>query len=278
MGYFTSGRAAVGKKLEKKELLEEFQKHRRHNNTEPTALVSVSSRIVSTLSRALVKNRGVDEDGNQVKQEPAEAIWIAFIAVPDPGSGIYHHARSLAEQLGDGVNPVRYQSEYVFEWRIPQEYIIHTVSLQTLIDRGFGIENFIDEHGKPFSSDRLKGYIALNYVFPPKYGNGLGLNLELMVKHFGARAPVFNIAWQFINDCEFQLRSLCNRYGNRLELHELLGCRKNGIFTAPIEWWFDDLHWNLEYHQYKEWVFALEDCMQQDYIFFYEVHVRWNVH
>lgn len=88
-------------------------------------------------------------------------------------------------------------------------YIIHTVSLQTLIDRGFGIENFINEHGKPFPSDRLKDYIALNYLFPPAYGNGLGLNLELMVKRFGARAPVFNIAWQFINDCQFHLSSLC---------------------------------------------------------------------
>jgi len=149
-------------------------------------------------------------------------------------------------------------------------YIIHTVSLQTLINRGFSIENFIDEHGKPFSSDRLKDYIALNYLFPPEYGNGLGLNLELMVKRFGARSPVFNIAWQFINDCQFQLRSLCNQFGNQLELHKLLGYRKDGIYTALIEWWFDDFHCNLEDHQHKEWVFPLEDCMEQDYISFYK--------
>ena len=91
-----------------------------------------------------------------------------------------------------------------------------------------------------------------------------------MVKRFGARAPVFNIASQFINDCQFHLHSLCYRFGNKLELHELLGSRKDGICTALTEWLFDDLHCNLEYHEHKEWVFALENCMEQDYISFYE--------
>lgn len=65
VGYFTSGRGAVGKKFKKKDLLAEFQRHRHLNNTELTALVSVSSRIVNTLSRELAKNRWIDRDGNR---------------------------------------------------------------------------------------------------------------------------------------------------------------------------------------------------------------------
>jgi hypothetical protein len=58
-----SGRGAVGEKLGNDKLLAEFQKHRFLKNTEPTALVSVSSRIVDTLSRALVKLCGKNENG-----------------------------------------------------------------------------------------------------------------------------------------------------------------------------------------------------------------------
>lgn len=50
----------------------------------------------------------------------------------------------------------------------------------------------------------------------------------------------------------------------------MVGSRKDGIYTVLTEWLFDDLHCNLEYHEHKEWVFALENCMEQDSISFYE--------
>lgn len=116
VGSFTSGRGAVGEKLDNDEKLAEFQKHRFLNNTEPTALVSVSSRFINTLSRALVKWCGIDKGGYKVDQEPADEIWIAFIDILASDSGIYHHAKVLAEQLEDEEKPMLYASEYVFEW------------------------------------------------------------------------------------------------------------------------------------------------------------------
>jgi hypothetical protein len=255
----------VGQRLDEDELLAEFHKHRFINNKEPTALVSVSSRIVNTLSRALVKWRGIDEDEYQVESEPADETWIAFIAVPAEDSGIYyHHARALARQL-EVEDPMLYQSEYVFEWKIPSKYILHTVSLQTLIDRGLDIERYIDGDGRPPSTDTLRDGLATYYFGYSTNEYETGLSLGFMARCFGARAPVLLIARRFIDEVygRFRFKKAHRKWVDFEQLHE-------GIHTALIDWWLSDSDFVMEYRQHEEWASVLEDCMEQDYIFFDE--------
>lgn len=50
---------------------------------------------------------------------------------------------------------------------------------------------------------------------------------------------------------------------------EQLRARDKGMETALIEWWLSDFDFITKYRQYEAWVSVLEDCMEQDYIFFY---------
>jgi hypothetical protein len=277
IGALTSGKGAVGEKLGGDMLLREFQNHSfhsQHRNLRKkllrTALVSVSDRIIDTLSRALVKWQGLEE----IEPEPADQIWVVFIAVPGPDSGIYHHGKDLAGKIGK-LDLCKYKHEYIFEWEVPQKYIIHTVSLQTLMDRGLGVENYI-EHGRPPSTQTLKERMSIDYLFPSTCGDEIGLNLGFMARCFGARAPVLEIAWQFIDDCTHvidrndDLPRACIWYGSKK------GCKawvsfehssiEGGIRTALYEWWLNDIDFLLEYQRHITWVCELEDCMEQDWI------------
>lgn len=101
----------------------------------PTALVSVSDRIIDTVNRAFDKHY---EDG-----EPAANIWITFICVSTNDHGAaaqIHAAQSLAKENRD-LEAGRYRHEFVFAWAIPKEYVLHEVSLQTLMNRGFTWES-----------------------------------------------------------------------------------------------------------------------------------------
>lgn len=262
VGSFTSGKLAVGrerKNLKEKELLDEFRKHRFLSNREPTALVSVSSLIIRTLSCALVQWCGKDEDEYQTEPQPADEIFIAFIAVPAQDSGIYHHAKALASQLGDITRDMKiYQSEYIFEWEIPPKYILHTVSLQTLMDNGLGIERYIDGDGRAPSTDTLRSQLANYYFGDPVYEYEAGLDLGFMARCFGARAPVYSIAEQFIDNLWYRSESKISR--EQID---------DGVHTAFVDWWLNEYDSTVEYHEYKEWASALENCMIGDYGFLY---------
>jgi hypothetical protein len=111
-------------------LLYEFRNHANIWNREPTALVSVSSRIVDTLKRAFDKCYENDES--------PQDIWIAFIEVPPAINNVptqFHLAQVLAEKCKLS-EPNLFYHELVFEWAIPEKYVIHKVFLQTLMDRG----------------------------------------------------------------------------------------------------------------------------------------------
>jgi hypothetical protein len=60
-GQLASGKTPRDESLSHAEVLEEFRIHSDRGNREPTALVSVSVRIVDTLSRAFYKHHVVDE-------------------------------------------------------------------------------------------------------------------------------------------------------------------------------------------------------------------------
>lgn len=277
---FRSRKRAVGEKLSMDELLAEFQKHRFLNNEEPTKLVSVSSRLINTLSRALVKWCGKNENGYRGEAEPADEIFITFIDIPAPDSGLYHHAEALAKQLGDRREAWRYASEYVFEGEIPPEYIRHTVSLQTLIDRGLGLERYIGNDGIAPSTNTLKYLMATEYLDDSTWQYEIGLNIGFMARCFGAQAPVLDIAKQFIDDCTVELcidkqdYYIYAHFGSKESRKQCLdlgdpSLREDGIYTAIVEWWLCDETFMQKYDQYREWVSIMEDCMLEDYISFY---------
>ncbi|KAH6684761.1 hypothetical protein B0J14DRAFT_466184, partial [Halenospora varia] len=90
--------------------------------------------IVDTLKRAFDKHYGDDyRDG-----ESAADIWIAFIEVPhtiSESATRIHSAKELAEKC-EHPEPNKFSHEVVFEWAIPEKYVVHKVLLQTLMKRG----------------------------------------------------------------------------------------------------------------------------------------------
>ena len=91
--------------------------------------MSGSDRIVDTLKRAFHKHY---EDG-----ESSAEIWIAFIEVPptiNKTATRIHSAKELAEKC-EFPEPDKFSHEVVFEWAIPEKYVLHEVSLQTLMKR-----------------------------------------------------------------------------------------------------------------------------------------------
>ncbi|KAL4736248.1 hypothetical protein BDV11DRAFT_194294 [Aspergillus similis] len=127
-GELRSGRYYDGHPtLSEMELLREFNKHQIRENTQPTALVSVTNRPLEAVNRALAKYYHYGE--------APEAIWIAIIRIP--GGENYNrprHAKKLAQQ-SRLRNADVFKYEYLFEWEIPLEYVVHRVSVRALLDR-----------------------------------------------------------------------------------------------------------------------------------------------
>jgi hypothetical protein len=42
----------------------------------------------------------------------------------------------------------RLRHEYVFEWQVPEEYVKHTVSVETLLDRGLNLNAYLEVFAK----------------------------------------------------------------------------------------------------------------------------------
>jgi hypothetical protein len=96
-----------------------------------------------------------------------------------------------------------------------------------------------------------------------------------MLRCFGARAPVLNIAWQFIDDCtdkiyrdhdlQYPYIRFSSKKGPKESVHfEYFRDIEEGLDTAVIEWWLNDIDFPLEYQQYTEWICELEDRMEKN--------------
>jgi hypothetical protein len=196
-GELTSGLGSAGDQLTHGQLLAEFEVHKELSNRMPTALVSVSDRIIDTLNRALTKHYHDDE-------HPSD-IWLAFIEVPnpEPESVGLHSARLLAEQCGER-NLARFSHEFLFEWAVPEEYVSHLVSLETLMDRwqGSPIMDHVLEY-PPSTTQALKNTIAelLGSVSGGCDPWEIGEVLADFATTFGASAPLNWIVYQLFIDC-----------------------------------------------------------------------------
>ncbi|KAK3689342.1 hypothetical protein B0T22DRAFT_461330 [Podospora appendiculata] len=200
-GKLVCGRKKTGGHLSPEQLLEEFKNHALLRNQYPTALVSVSDRLLDTLNRAFnMKYERRDDPAN---------IWVVFINVPDPlpvsPACTIHSAEDLARKCGIW-NPQRFHYEFLFEWAIPEQYAQHKVSLKTLVDRGLDWDRyycFRVDTNLPLRDLREKVREMLDHKsWPSSYDYyGVGISLGWFAKSFGARAPLKWICFQLLQDC-----------------------------------------------------------------------------
>lgn len=84
-------------------------------------------------------------DKHYVGGESSADIWIAFIEVPstiNETATRIHFAKELAEKCGLPERNL-FSHGVVFEWAIPEKYVLHEVSLQTLMKREFQEYRFL---------------------------------------------------------------------------------------------------------------------------------------
>ena len=232
-------------------LLEEFRNHADEWDREPTALVSGSDRIVDTLKRAFDKHYG---DG-----EPSAGIWIVFIEVPptttDETATRIHSAKKLAEKC-NLPEPKLFSHEVVFEWAIPETYVLHEVSLQTLIKRGVQ-ENFCL---RP-STAEIRRYTAREFQQCDDPWE-IGITLGFFARTFGARAPLRWVANELFHDCvlvkilDDDVVRLDFAHGPTKIVDFQYFCHlEDGIDTALCEWWLA----LLDYEEFERWREVTED-------------------
>ena len=258
-GRLQSAKARRGDPQTSLDLLSEFRRHTLLSNSDPTALISVSDRIVDTVRRAFERCYNDDE-------HPMD-IWITFIGVPSAmrtsatAFQIYS-AKELAEKSGHPI-PNVFCHEFLFEWAIPNELILHEVSLQTLLDRKIPESYFVDmttERTLP-TVDVRRGMATQFECRKAGYGPwDIGFSLGFFVRCFGARAPVEWIALQLFKDCVLfryippldKLRLFfANGHTEDVDaayIHEL----ESGIDASLYEYWFADMDFYVALQEFNE--------------------------
>jgi hypothetical protein len=266
-GQLASAKASKGDPLSRTDLRDEFRKHANKYNREPTALVSVSDRIVDTVKRAFEKKY---EDG----ESPAD-ISVAFIEIPaatheEPAR--VHAARLLAEECRL-PEPGLFSHEIIFEWAIPEKYVLHTVSLQTLMDRGLQWEQFCPSGPElqPLSTAELRCCIARDLQHASRgYGPWeVGVYLACFARNFGARAPLDWISHQLFYDCvwtkiiddDVVRLKYADKYSETVDF-DFFCELDHGIETVLYDWWLADIDFFLDYEGFKEWQDVMEDGVE----------------
>ena len=263
-GGFLAAKAPKGEPLSDTALLEEFQNHANKRNGEPTALVSASDRLVDTVKRAFDKHHQAGE--------PSAEIWIAFIEVPptmNETTSRIHSAKELAEKCGF-PEPNKFSHEIVFEWAIPKKYVLHKVSLRTLIERGLQEHCFLQ-------SDTAEVRRCMAREFHRQDSWEIGVSLGLFARKFGARSPLKWISHQLFHDCVWtrivndDVVRLHYAHGH-IEIcdFQFFVDLDNGIDTSVCDWWFSDIDFFLDCEEFEEWRDVTEDSMTGDLIEFWE--------
>ena len=185
----------AGPPLSKSHLLSDFEQHQISDPEIRTALVSVTDRPIEVLHRAFVKYYNLNER--------ADDIWIVIVSVPVEENGTLpcHRAEELALELGYSPGERRkFMHEYIFEWEIKDQYVEHTVSVETLLDRGLDLDSCLQNDLLP----NLRGFrgLMMDMILDhPLGGYSAGSKLGQMARCFGARAPVKEIANSLLTDC-----------------------------------------------------------------------------
>lgn len=160
-GDLICGLKHVGSRLSKSGLLTQFERHRRKypKNKVPTALVSVTDRPIEAMHRAFEKYYN--------SQERSASIWITIISVPFTADERrpYHHAEMLA--LATGIkDSYIFRHEYLFEWEIPDQYVEHRISVETLLDRGLNLDDYLKDNSRLPCLEELRSMMIKKGIEP----------------------------------------------------------------------------------------------------------------
>ncbi|KAM0797760.1 hypothetical protein BDR22DRAFT_862258 [Usnea florida] len=272
-GQLFSAKGPNGDPLSYTALLEEFRNHAKIENREPTALVSASDRIVDTLKRAFNKHY---EHG-----ESSVEIWIAFIEVPPTMNETVtriHSAKELAEKC-EHPEPNFFSHEVVFEWAIPERYVLHKVSLQTLMERELLqtlVKRELPEHWflQPTTAE-VRCYIARLLQRDDPWD--IGVTLGSFARKFGARAPLNWISHQLFYDCVWakivddDVVRLKYAHGHTGVVDFPFFCElDDGIDTTLYDWWLSDVDFFQSYEEFERSREVMEDSITWDLIDFWE--------
>ena len=269
-GQLVSAKGPNGDPLSDTALVEEFRNHAEPWNREPTALVSGSDRIVDTLKRAFQKHY---EDG-----ESSADIWIAFIEVPptmNKTATRIHSAKELAEKYKLSV-PDKFSHEVVFEWAIPEKYVLHMVSLRTLMDRGLKEHYFVQTSTwEVRSTKEVRCYTARAFQRHSPWE--IGFILGAFAKKFGARAPLDWISHRLFRDCvqatildDDAVRLVYAHWHTEIVDFQFFCDLDIGIETTLYDWWLSDIDFLLDCEEFREQRDVGEDCMVWNLIEFWE--------
>ncbi|KAL8991809.1 MAG: hypothetical protein Q9169_007633 [Polycauliona sp. 2 TL-2023] len=189
-----------------------------------------------------------------------------------------HPAKQLAEKCRL-FEPNRFFHEVIFEWAIPEKYILHQVSLQTLIERGIHKDYFapLADPAERMSTEQIRCYIANGIQGPSIWETGLSLGF--WARRFGARAPVAWISRQLFQDCvgmtvlkAIGAFKLYYAHGpTEIVDFEYWNDLQDGIDTCLYEWWLADDEFNLRYAIFDEWRDMREESMVSDFVDLWEL-------
>ncbi|KAH6865510.1 hypothetical protein BKA58DRAFT_389637 [Alternaria rosae] len=230
-------------------LLTEFINHLNLRTTYPTALVSVSSRILDTLRRAFNK---FYED----REYPSQ-IWIAFIYVPNADKHVrYHHAEGLARK-GKMEKPSRLRYEYLFEWGIPEKYFFYRVSVETLMKRGFNMSEFLvyNDSGVAAlpSTRKLRNDFVRAILESSDDAHEVGIYLGLLARSFGACSPLRQIILQLQLE-RFHITSIDHDdQVFRMSYDDDFRAIEDGVDVVLLDWWLTDPDFYGEYKDHLAW-------------------------
>jgi hypothetical protein len=187
----------------------------------------------------------------------------------------------LAEECGH-PEPGLFHHEIVFEWAIPEKYVLHKISLQALMDRGLKWGKYLIQGGRELqllSTAELRSCIARDLQpARPWYGPwGIGVRLAGFARKFGARAPLDWIAYRLFYDCvrrkivDEDVIRVNYAHGHSETVDFDFFCElDHGIEIGLYDWWLADIDFFLDHEEFKEWRDAMEDGMVWDEIEFWE--------
>ena len=158
----------------------------------------------------------------------------------------------------------------MFEWAIPEKFVLHVVSLQTLMERGLQERCFVQP---PTSEIRYHTARELQRQGPWE----IGLTLGFFARKFGARAPLNWVSRKLFHDCiranimDDGVFSPDCAHGHSKIVNLGFFCDpEDGIDTCLCEWWLADLDFFLDCEEFQKWREVIEDSMTWDLIAFGE--------
>ncbi|KAM0134450.1 hypothetical protein ACHAO1_005662 [Botrytis cinerea] len=245
-GDIVCGKSKTGLRPSHIDVTREFDKHRDIENRIPIALVSVTSSIIRAIKTAFNKHY---KDG-----ENPVGIWIVFIGVP------YQDA----DRKG-------FKDEYLFEWEIPMEYVVHRVSVKTLVDRGLDMKGYREEIWDRELNRRvsilprtaiLRNRIA-NTVCDVSYSHNLfesHVYLAEMARAFGARVVCLNIPWEIFADC------CVHSYSCPTDFVQRYDAMQEDCNIVLLDWWLIGDRFNDEYESHLDYADELQEIMTSQWV------------